>query len=320
MHKEHHNFKKPIDIVAHYYVKIVSFAAYLSLIVIVSCSSAYLQGQVEGEIKGEELEELKTEPTPVVVKEVYIEQEPHLDSEYNTDIVVEAEETQADIAIINKNTIALIIDDCGVNEKNTKIIVDNFPKEITLSYLPYAKNIQAQVDAGIAQGHEIMLHLPMEAINYNEVGSNTLELSWDDSKLLEQTKVHLDTFKGYSSVNNHTGSKFTQNEAKMRVVLQELKDRDIPFLDSLTISNSVAHKTAKDMEMHTAKRNIFIDHVPSVEHIYNQLLKAEDISNATGSAIVIGHPRDTTIKALKLWLPTLEDKDIVLIPASSIYK
>jgi hypothetical protein len=34
--------------------------------------------------------------------------------------------------------------------------------------------------------------------------------------------------------------------------------------------------------------------------------------------VVIGHPHDVTIEALKIWLPRLEARDIALVPISAI--
>jgi hypothetical protein len=48
------------------------------------------------------------------------------------------------------------------------------------------------------------------------------------------------------------------------------------------------------------------------------LKKAEKIAIKAGFAVVIGHPRDATIKALERWLPTLNRKDINLVPVSKL--
>lgn len=159
----------------------------------------------------------------------------------------------------------------------------------------------------------------MEAVSYNEPNQKTLMTSWDNEELQEQTKVYLDSFFGYNGVNNHTGSKFTQDKDKMTVVLKELKSRNLNFIDSVTINNSVAHDTAVDMGVPSKKRNIFIDHKADVDYIYRQLLKAEALAMETGSSIVIGHPRKDTITAIEKWLPTLEEKGIKLIPISKVY-
>ena len=324
--KEESLFKSKKDLISHYYVKAVGFAAYLSLIALVSCSSAYLNSQVQEEIHTQQ-EQVKERQNTITMPTDEVEIIEEYKNTPNGDIYEEVieqpeEQQQEEVAIEeegNSFKIALVIDDCGVNQYRTKQAIEKLPKEVTLSYLPYAKEIQSQVDMGKEDGHEIMLHIPMEAVSYNEAGENTLLTSWDDDKLLTQTKKYLDSFDGYIAVNNHTGSKFTQNKDKMTVVLNEVKARNLAFLDSVTIGNSVAYSTAKDMEIPAARRNIFIDHSPEVEYIYKQLLKAEDYAKNKGTAIVIGHPRTNTITALELWIPTLEAKNIELIPVSKVY-
>jgi len=282
-------------------LKIIGFICYLALIIIVSCSTASFSKKETAK---------KIEITSIVENKVRLPIE-----KYEAKTIATTPEIKEEVKDL-QNSIAIIIDDCGVDEKNTRLISNSFPKEITMSFLPYAKNVQNQVNISKTKGHTIMLHLPMEAIDYNEKGVNTLKTTWANEQLLKQTKFFLNSFTGYVGVNNHTGSKFTQNREKMDVVLRELKNRDLFFLDSVTIGSSVAYDEAKKLNIRTNKRNMFIDHQDDKTYIKKQLLKAEAFAKRNGLAIIIGHPRDNTISALKEWLPTLSSKDINLIPIS----
>ncbi|MCT4575513.1 MAG: divergent polysaccharide deacetylase family protein [Alphaproteobacteria bacterium] len=276
-------------------IKYLGFTAYLILILAVSCCSAYMRMKFK--------QELQKKQAPVILKK----------NEDNSLTPKKAKEEEI------HNSIAIVIDDCGIEKDNTLYISNNFPKEISLSFLPYANDLQEQVDIAAANQHEIMLHLPMEAISYNEKGIQTLRETWDDDKLLKETINHLDSFEGYRSVNNHTGSKLTQNHDKMLVVLNELKRRNLPFLDSVTISSSIAYETAQEIGLPTAERNVFIDHKNDIEYIIKQLEKAEKIAKNNGLAIIIGHPRDNTVVALEAWLKTIAERNINLIPVSKVY-
>ena len=58
--------------------------------------------------------------------------------------------------------IALVIDDMGFDRTNSRRAV-RLPSEVTLAYLPFAPGAAAQVRAARLKGHQVMLHLPMEA-------------------------------------------------------------------------------------------------------------------------------------------------------------
>ncbi len=216
-----------------------------------------------------------------------------------------------------KGKIVIIIDDMGVSL--TSKLVEIMPAPLTLSYLPYAKNLQERTEKASKNGHEIMLHLPMEPMSkYKDAGSHVLKVSQSEEALLKDIEWNLSQFKGYVGVNNHMGSRMTQDKRAMDQVMKYLKKRNLFFIDSRTIGNSVAAQSARDYGLDYAKRDVFIDHEITEEFVNNALKKLEDKALRNGYAIAIGHPHKVTIKVLKEWLPTLKDKGLTLVPASSV--
>lgn len=216
-----------------------------------------------------------------------------------------------------KGKVVIIIDDMGVSL--TSKIVEIMPAPLTLSYLPYAKNLQERTEKASRNGHEIMLHLPMEPMSkYKDAGSHVLKVNQSREKLLKDIEWNLSRFKGYVGVNNHMGSRMTQDKRSMDQVMKYLKKRNLFFIDSRTIGNSVAAESARDFGLDYAKRDVFIDHEITEEFVSNALKKLENKALRNGYAIAIGHPHKVTIKVLKEWLPTLKDKGLTLVPASSV--
>jgi len=216
-----------------------------------------------------------------------------------------------------KGKIVIIIDDMGVSL--TSKLVEIMPAPLTLSYLPYAKNLQERTEKASRNGHEIMLHLPMEPMSkYKDAGSHVLKVNQSREALLKDIEWNLSRFKGYVGVNNHMGSRMTQDKRSMDQVMKYLKKRNLFFIDSRTIGNSVAAESARDYGLNYAKRDVFIDHEITEEFVSNALKKLENKALRNGYAIAIGHPHKVTIKVLKEWLPTLKDKGLTLVPASSV--
>ncbi len=215
--------------------------------------------------------------------------------------------------------IAIIIDDMGISLRSK--LVEVLPAPLTLSYLPYAKNLKERTTRASKNGHELMVHIPMEAMNeYMDGGPKVLKTSSSDKELEDMLDWGLSQFDGFVGINNHMGSKLTQDENAMNHIMKYLKnkDGDLFFIDSKTIGSSVAAKSARNLGVPYAVRDVFIDHEQTPEFIEAALLELEGLANKNGYAIAIGHPHKETIAALKAWLPTLKDKGLTLVPASKL--
>jgi polysaccharide deacetylase 2 family uncharacterized protein YibQ len=214
--------------------------------------------------------------------------------------------------------IALMIDDMGEARGWSDRIVA-LPGPLTLAYFPHAPNLDKQVAGARQAGHEIMLHLPMEPDDANEnPGPDPLLTSLDTDELRRRAIAMLDSIDGYVGVNNHMGSRFTRDVAAMGVVLAEVHDRGLLFVDSRTGSNSVAERLARDLGVPALRRDIFIDNDADGALIGAQLAALERHARDHGFAIGIAHPRPYTIEVLTDWLATVAERGFVLVPISAI--
>lgn len=213
--------------------------------------------------------------------------------------------------------IAIVIDDMGISHKRTKDI-NTLQAPITSSYLPYATHIKEQIEASKQAGHEIIAHIPMEAKTHQDVAPLVLELSMDQDKIQATLHQMLDTFQDIKGINNHMGSKFTENKEHMSWVMQVLQENQLFFLDSKTSAGSQARQAAADNEVKYAARNVFLDNNNDYDYIMGQLKIAERLAAKNGYAIAIGHPKSQTYLALKDWITGLEEKNIRLVHLSEI--
>lgn len=214
--------------------------------------------------------------------------------------------------------IAVVIDDLGIDRGRTAQII-KLPAPLTASYLTYAHDLLNQTKTARANGHELMIHVPMEPRNsVLDAGPGVLLTSHSDTKLQQLLADVFTHFPSFVGINNHMGSKFTSDSHGMAVVMQELKSRGLLFLDSRTANDSVGAEVARHNGVPYAVRDVFLDNEPIPSHITARLAEVEHIAKTRGYAIAIGHPRDGTIEALRAWLPTLSHKGLTLVPLSSI--
>lgn len=217
--------------------------------------------------------------------------------------------------------IAIVIDDMGVDHKRSARAVEKLPSGVTLSYLPYAKNVQAQVSQARSEGHEIMLHMPWEANrNTADPGPHHLSVGMAPADLEKNLQSDLAGFDGYVGVNNHMGSKFSRDRAGLEPVMAELKKRGVFFLDSKTTGGSLAEKIAQEHGIEATHRDVFLDHDETPTMVGASLQEVEDVARRKGSVVAIGHPKDVTLDKLEAWLPTLEAKGFRVVPVSEVLK
>ncbi len=214
--------------------------------------------------------------------------------------------------------IALIIDDVGVRRDVLDDLIA-LPAAVTLSILPYAQGPDEIARRARRQGHEVMLHLPMEPESRDsDPGPRALRAGMSPRILRRHIAWNLARFDGFVGVNNHMGSRFTSSEEEMRVLMTLLRERGLFFLDSLTTITSRGAAAAEALGVPFLSRDIFLDHRREPAAIAAQLLRLERTARREGIAIGIGHPYRETITALRAWLPGLEDRGVRLVPISSL--
>jgi polysaccharide deacetylase 2 family uncharacterized protein YibQ len=219
--------------------------------------------------------------------------------------------------IDDRPEIAIMIDDLGLNRHNTAAL-NALKGPLTLAFLPYATDLDAQTQAARAAGHELMLHVPMEPIGADWPGPDALLSSLSPSEFLSRLRNQLRSFRGFVGVNNHMGSLLTADRPRMDEVMTELKARGLLFVDSRTTSKTLAAIEAQRLGVPHAERDVFLDNEADLDAIRGQLAATERIARRRGVAIAIGHPHDLTIEALRGWLPTLEERGFALVPISTV--
>jgi len=214
--------------------------------------------------------------------------------------------------------VAIVIDDMGVDRGRTRRAW-TLKGPLTLSFLTYAKDITDQMADARDNGHELMLHVPMEPSSADvDPGPNVLITGMPREEILANLNWTLDQADGYVGINNHMGSRFTSELTSMTVVMETLKERGLLFLDSVTSPKSAGRTAAKALGVPFIARNIFLDHVDDVDEIRGRLKQTTDLAKRRGYAVAIGHPRDATIEALAPWLEDLPSQGIQLVPLSAI--
>jgi len=212
--------------------------------------------------------------------------------------------------------VAIIIDDVGYDLKMARSFMD-LGVPLTLSVIstaPYASAISKMAGE---KGCELILHLPMEPKNFPRVnpGPGAILAKMNDETILATIEEHVKRVPGIRGVNNHMGSRLTELEEKMAVVFNDLKRRNLFYIDSRTTHRSVAVSLAGKTGVAVGTRGIFLDNHLSESAIKFQMERLAGIAGNRGGVIAIGHPHKETLKCLKDSLEKIQ-KSGRIVPVS----
>jgi uncharacterized protein len=214
--------------------------------------------------------------------------------------------------------LALIVDDCGqwIDTERGFLALD-IP--LTMSVLPDVHYTATIAREAAAAGKGVMLHLPMETLSGLNPGPGKVTTEMTDAQIAAQVEDDLAQVPQAAGVNNHEGSKASADPRVMRDVIAVLaKHGNLFFVDSRTSAESVGEQIAQTQGIPTAGRDVFLDNQESVDYTVAQLREAAAIAKRNGSAIAIGHPRPTTLEAVKMMIPELQSSGIQLVLAGEV--
>jgi polysaccharide deacetylase 2 family uncharacterized protein YibQ len=213
--------------------------------------------------------------------------------------------------------LALIIDDCGQWPATERGFIA-LPVTLTLSVLPDVR-FNHTIEREAVNGNKgVMLHLPMETLSGLNPGPGKITTEMNDSAIATQVEHDLGDVDLARGVNNHEGSRATADRRVMSDLMTVLARHDRFFIDSRTNGASVAEAVATQRGVATAGRDVFLDNRADVAYTEGQLRLAAQIALRDGSAIAIGHPRPTTLQAVRAMIPELEADGIRFVLAADL--
>lgn len=194
-----------------------------------------------------------------------------------------------------KPKIVIIIDDIATKSQLNEVL--NTGLKLTPSVFPIS-NKNKEMKRAVNNLDFFMVHLPLEAKKYKDE-LDTLSIKDSTNRIREKIEEIKSSLPNVKYINNHTGSKFTEDRNSMDRLLSILEENNIDFLDSKTTTKSAIEEISKSTNKYFLQRDIFIDNELSIESINKQVKNGIEIAKERGYAILIGHPHKQTFKVLK---------------------
>lgn len=217
-----------------------------------------------------------------------------------------------------KARIALIIDDFGAMMPGTMEML-SIDGPLTVAVLPYRSNTAKEAQLAKERGHQVILHLPMEPTNpKTSPGPGAIMAGMEPSEVKELFNKAIAQVPQARGVNNHMGSKATEDRGVVTSILEEVKARNLFFVDSHTSPKSVVIPVANQLGVPAAENYLFIDNIDQVDAVKKEIRSLAKIALTRGKIIGIGHVRVATAQAIGEMIPELESQGIRLVFVSEL--
>ena len=218
------------------------------------------------------------------------------------------------VAASDMPALGIIIDDLGHNYLRGRRVI-NMPAPVTLAILPHTAAAARLAKEASAAGRTVILHLPMQNGANLSPGPGALFADMDRETFSVTLRGNLDDFGPFSGVNNHMGSLLTTLRPQMNWLMDELRGRDLFFVDSRTSAQTQAAFAAEKHGVAHVSRDVFLDNELTPQALQSAFNRALVEARTNGAAVLIGHPHEQTLAFLERVLPGLEQREGVRVVA-----
>jgi polysaccharide deacetylase 2 family uncharacterized protein YibQ len=219
----------------------------------------------------------------------------------------------------NGPRIALVVGGMGLSQASTTTAIATLPPAVTLAFAPYGADLEADAARARDAGHEIILQLPMEPMDYPNTnpGPHALVTSVSRAQNIEDLHWLLSRFTGYVGVGNFLGNKFTGDTDAMTPFLREIANRGLFYFDDGTSPRSVAATLAADLNLSGVKADLVLDSPARPEAIDAALSKLEAMARQKGIAIGTASGLPVSLERIERFAREAEARGVTLIPLSA---
>ncbi|MCK9557449.1 MAG: divergent polysaccharide deacetylase family protein [Candidatus Cloacimonetes bacterium] len=212
--------------------------------------------------------------------------------------------------------VVIIIDDFGNSGGQLLEDFADLPDEVVFAVLPDLSHSEEAASMASRKGHEVIIHIPMEAENSSiSPGEKYISKDMDEKDIMKTLDGFIAQMPMAVAANNHMGSATTASLPTMKTVLSHLAKKGLFLIDSATTSQSAVYSAARDLDLFTAKRDIFLD-VPDVSDA-TLASKIESLAKYKGRKepiVIISHCHNREkLDAMRKFITQIESMGLRLV-------
>jgi uncharacterized protein len=215
--------------------------------------------------------------------------------------------------------VAILVTGLGLPDSPPAAVLKGLPPSVSVAYGAYGRSLQDGVTVARADGHEVLLQIPLEPNNYptENPGPHTLLTTLPPEENMKRLQWLMSRYTGYVGVTNLMGAKFEATQNALTPVLEEVKSRGLLYIDDGSVQGSTAGQIAGTIGLDYSVASVQIDANASPADIAKELAKLESLAKEKGAAIGVIKAKPATIKQIAEWAGKLQSKGLVLVPVSA---
>jgi len=211
--------------------------------------------------------------------------------------------------------VAIIVGGLGLNRSASNAAIDTLPAKITLSFSPYADDLQGWLQKAIRFGHEVLVEVPMEGKRFpaNDPGPLGLLTSLDQVQNEERLSAILEMATGSAGVLDITGSRFRESAEHINLLFDVLAARGLFYIQGrpgLRQGNDIVPALTAD---------IILDERAFRASIDARLDFIEQLAKYQGSSVGLASAKPVTFERIALWLDEAGQRGVSITPISQIF-
>ena len=211
--------------------------------------------------------------------------------------------------------IAVVVTNLGLSTDSTAAAINKLPADISLSFSPYGAGLSEQMRKAREDGHEVLLDLPLEPVNFpaHDAGPLAVLQSHSPGEAIGHLDAVLGKAGGYVGVAAPLRSPVTATES-WPLMLQELKDRGL-----LMVGDGLVGIEDKAMPA-AAQVTLVADETPFRTAIDAKLARVLATAQRDGSAIIYIQARPISFERVLAFIASFPEKNVTLVPVSALVR
>ncbi len=213
----------------------------------------------------------------------------------------------------NLAKIAVVVTGLGLSHDATEAAITKLPPDVSLSFSPYAGNLDSWIKRARANGHEVLLDLPLEPANFpvHDAGPLAVLSRNSPAEALAHLAVVLGKATGYVGLAAQLRSPVSA-AAPWPALLQDVRTRGL-----LLVGDGLENVPAPQVPA-SAPVELVADETPFRAAIDTHLGRLLQAAQRGGAAVTYVQARPATLERLLAWFAGFPQKDVILAPVSAV--
>lgn len=216
--------------------------------------------------------------------------------------------------------IAILVTGLGLSDAASERAIATLPAEVSLAFLAYGGGLGEWAEMARADGHEVLLALPLEPFDYpeNDPGPYALLTALTPPETAKRLDWLLSRMTGYAGLSHVMGGQFLGDRAALTPLFADAAARGLMFADASALTASLAKPVGEGQGLPVATADLVIDGQPTRAAIDDRLAELERLARSRGQAFGAAGPLPVSCERIALWARGLAAKGIVLAPVTAM--